>query len=366
MWIYFSARRGGIPAAGRRPRAEAPPVGGPVRARGDRRPVTGAELFAVGPDFNRAEYDKRVNRVIDHIREHLDEELPLLRLARVAAFSPFHFHRVFKAITGETLFGFVQRLRIERAAGVLRGQADRSVLEVALDHGFSSAATFARAFKAHFGMSATQWRAGGAERWRARQSAERKTGKPLRNPGKASQGGRTDTPRRRRDEGPPVKEGPLKVQVRELPAQHVVYMRYVGPYGPHGIPELWTRLRKWMGARGLGMAATTRLGVAHDDPAITQAEKCRYDACLVVPADFSPDRWVNVTDIPGGEYAVWTFIGTAHEIQGAWDRVFTTWLPNSGYQPDDRACFEVYRGNPDVDAKPGSFRCELCLPVKPL
>ena len=47
MWIDFSARRGGIAAAGRRPRAEAPPAGGPVRARGDRRPVTGAELFVV-------------------------------------------------------------------------------------------------------------------------------------------------------------------------------------------------------------------------------------------------------------------------------------------------------------------------------
>jgi AraC family transcriptional regulator len=117
----------------------------------------------------RLEYEKRVNRVIDHVRQHLGEELTLAALARVAAFSPFHFHRLFHAITGETLFGFIHRQRVEKAAGALLSARDRSVLEIALDHGFSSAATFARAFRSRFGMSATQWRAGGGERWRQRQ-----------------------------------------------------------------------------------------------------------------------------------------------------------------------------------------------------
>ena len=100
-------------------------------------------------------------------------------LARVAAFSPFHFHRIFRAVTGETLFGFIQRVRLERSAGALLAVPDRSVLEVALDHGFSSSATFARAFKGHFGMSATEWRRDGAERWPERRRLNRKLGKQL-------------------------------------------------------------------------------------------------------------------------------------------------------------------------------------------
>jgi AraC family transcriptional regulator len=108
-------------------------------------------------DSTRAEYERRVNRVIDHVRGHLDEALTLAKLARVAAFSPFHFHRVFSALTGETLFAYIQRQRIEKAAGVLAAGVEPTILEVALDHGFSSAATFARAFRAHFGMSATEW-----------------------------------------------------------------------------------------------------------------------------------------------------------------------------------------------------------------
>ena len=157
----------------------------------------------------------------------------------------------------------------------------------------------------------------------------------------------------------------MNVRVQELPSRRVVYMRYVGPYGAQGIPELWQRFVTWIGAHGFDLGATTRLGVAHDDPAITRAEQCRYDACLVVPDDFRPDGSVNLMEIPGGRFAVAQFEGSAHDIESAWDRVFATWLPGSGYQPDDRPCIEVYRG-PSVDATTGAFRCELCLPVRPL
>lgn len=311
-------------------------------------------------EHSRLEYEKRVNRVIDHVRDHLAEELSLAALARVAAFSPFHFHRVFRATTGETLFGFIQRQRIEKAAGALLLPGRPSILAMALDHGFASPATFARAFRAYFGMSATEWRAGGAARWRARHDHESKAGKQLRKPRKARGRSRPDTHRTRRQ------EGPISVQVKELPGYHVAYMRYVGPYGAHGIPELWGRLFTWMEPRGLCTPASIRLGVAYDDPAITAAAQCRYDASVVVPPDFAGDRWVNVTDVRAGRYAVAGFSGTAEEIGGAWDRVFSAWLPRSGYAPDDRPCYEIYRGNPTVDAKRPGFRCELCLPVRPL
>jgi AraC family transcriptional regulator len=80
----------------------------------------------------------------------------------------------------------------------------------------------------------------------------------------------------------------MSIQVRQLPSYHVAYMRYVGPFGPHGIPELWTRLNRWIEVHGLGGPGRITLGVAYDDPAITPADKTRYDACVVVPEDFKP------------------------------------------------------------------------------
>jgi AraC family transcriptional regulator len=312
-----------------------------------------AQGAAAVTDSTRLEYAKRVNRAIDHVREHLGEALTLADLARVAAFSPFHFHRVFRAITGETLSAYVQRQRIEKAAAVLASRWDPSVLAVALDHGFASAATFARAFRAHFGMSATQWRRGGAERWRARRPALRKAGKHPRKPGKAS--GHA-----------PAHTRLVTVHVQRLPVQHVAYMRYGGPYGARGIPELWSRLRRWMATRDLDLAATVRLGVAYDDAGITESAKCSYDACVVVPPGFAADRWVNLMDVPGGQFALAPFRGSALDIEGAWERVFAAWLPASGFQPDDRPCVEIYRGAPLEDAKTGIFRCDLALPVRPL
>ena len=154
----------------------------------------------------------------------------------------------------------------------------------------------------------------------------------------------------------------MNVAVRELPRYRVAYMRYVGPYGPHGIPELWKRFRKWM---ELG-PNSIKLGIGHDDPDVTAPEKCRYDACVVVPESFAGDTWVNVIDVPGGKYAVAEFIGTADKIREAWEALYRSWLPGSGYQPDDRPCLEVYRGNPEVAGRPGTFRCELCVPVRAL
>ena len=76
---------------------------------------------------HRREYERRVNRVVDYIEAHLSDELPLEKLAAVAAFSPFHFHRVFAAITGETLSDFIRRIRLERApGGWTRGWPDLS------------------------------------------------------------------------------------------------------------------------------------------------------------------------------------------------------------------------------------------------
>jgi AraC family transcriptional regulator len=70
--------------------------------------------------------------------------------------------------------------------------------------------------------------------------------------------------------------------------------------------------------------------------------------------------------VGGGRYAVAPFEGSAHEIQGAWDRIFASWLPGSGYQPDDRPCYELYRGSPMKNDSPGIFRCELHLPLRRL
>ena len=97
--------------------------------------------------YLRESYIARINRVIDYVEANIDKELTLSELAEVALFSPFHFHRIFSAIVGETLNGFIQRLRIEKAATMLVQNPKKSITEIAFDCGFSGSSAFARAFR---------------------------------------------------------------------------------------------------------------------------------------------------------------------------------------------------------------------------
>jgi AraC family transcriptional regulator len=107
-----------------------------------------------------SEYAQRINRVIDYLRANLDRQVKLKELAKVACFSEFHFHRIFHAVSGETLNNFTKRLRLEKAARLLR-YSNQSLTDIAFDCGFSSSATFSRSFRAGYDTSPSQFRKSG-------------------------------------------------------------------------------------------------------------------------------------------------------------------------------------------------------------
>jgi AraC family transcriptional regulator len=316
---------------------------------------------------NRAEYQRRVNRVIDHIQANRAEPLSLETLAGVAAFSPFHFHRIFKAVTGETVTEFVQRIRLEGAASALVLRPDRDILAIALDHGFNSASAFARAFKDRFGMSASQWRAGGCRQWRKNGQADRKPGQVDGNAGQEpGEAGTHDACRP--SEGSADDQGDIMspdITVTTLPSHLMAYFRHVGPYGAGGgIRDTWHRLRQWAMTRDLWHGDRTCLGIIYDDPTVTDPARCRYDAGIVVPEGFRPDEQANVVAVDGGKFASATFRGPPLQIGKAWQNLFVA-LTGSGFQPDHRPLTELYRGEA-VDEKTGLVTCQICVPIKPL
>ena len=216
---------------------------------------------------NRIEYQKRVNRVLDHIRARPSEELSLEELAAVAGFSPFHFHRIFKTMTGENLKEHIQRTRLESAATTLVTRLHVDILEIALENWFSSASAFARAFKERFGMTASAWRKGGAPGSRKQGQSNSKPGIAKGKYGKAGQG------RDRHDDltsgcqARETKEDTMDVSVQTLPTYRVAYMRTIGPYGVGGgIQDVWQRMGRWASARDLWTPDRLCLGIGHDNP----------------------------------------------------------------------------------------------------
>jgi AraC family transcriptional regulator len=315
------------------------------------------------PSRSEAEYRARINRVLDHISAHLDEELSLAVLAEIACFSHFHFHRLFRILLDETPADCVKRLRLERAAGKLRHDP-RSITEIGLECGFSSSAAFARAFKERFGVTASAWRALPAAQLSKNRQAGGKMGKESRTRRAYASSRATGN----RDGAFPEtatreinsRRMTMNVTIKDQPGYHVAYMRRIGAYGPE-IGNLWEKFCRWAGPRRLLGPETIMLGISHDDPHITPPEKCRYDACITVGADFKPEGEVGVADIPAGRYAMTHYEGPVEGITAAWDEI-CKWLTSSGYQPDDRPCYELY--SPECSNEKMIF--DICMPVKPL
>jgi len=109
-------------------------------------------------EASRQEYISRINKVMNYVEKHIDQILNLYTLAGIANFSPFHFHRVFTFLTGETPNDYVQRIRMEKAAMRLQNDEKASISEIAYACGFGSISLFSRTFRTYYGMTAKEYR----------------------------------------------------------------------------------------------------------------------------------------------------------------------------------------------------------------
>lgn len=155
-----------------------------------------------------------------------------------------------------------------------------------------------------------------------------------------------------------------QAEVRELPDMTVAYIRHIGPYqGDNQLFErLWNKLFAWAGPRGLiGGKDFKSLIIYHDDPNVTTGDKLRMSVCITVPSDTKTDGEIGKMQLDAANYLIARFVLGPQDFQQAWDWVYGQWLPTSGYQPDDKPCFEMYPEEP----KDGKFTVEICVPVKP-
>ena len=272
--------------------------------------------------------EKRVIRVLDHIFDHPAGDLSLDALADVAAMSRFHWHRVFRAVTGQTAAQAVRRVRLYRASVALV-QSDRPLARIAAEVGYPNLASFTRAFTDSYAMSPTAFRKRGELR-----------------PYTATQ--------------KPEVILMYSVEIRAEPARRLATLPHKGAYTDIG--RAFEKLGATIGARGL-LARTGRMvGVYYDDPTAVASADLRSHAGLEVRADTRLDPPLEEIRLPAGLHAVLTFKGPYAGLPAAYDQLFSTWLPASGKEPGDSPVFEVYLNTP-MDAAPEDLVTEICLPL---
>lgn len=293
-------------------------------------------------DASHGTYHERLNRVLEHLERHLDEDLSLEELAEVAWFSPHHFHRIFTGMVGEPVLAHVRRLRLQRAGHRL-AYTDLPVTDVALGARYESLEAFSRAFKAQFGMAPSRWR-------EAARAGDVET-----------MGGAAYPPKGRTVAAMHKGGTTMDVAVKTLPEMLVAYVRHVGPYVECG--KAWGSLCGWAGPRGLLGPDARFVGLSHDDPESTPPDKVRYDACVTVPDGTAAEGVVGVKTVGGGEYAAVLHKGPYERLHETYAGLCGVWGPGSGREFGPGACLEFYLNDPQT-TPPEELLTEVCVPLE--
>jgi AraC family transcriptional regulator len=283
----------------------------------------------------REAYEERILLAQMYVWKHLDESIRLEDLAREVSFSPYHFHRLFAGLTGESVGEYIRRLRLERGALELR-YGPKGLSDVAQEAGYETQEAFTKAFRGHFGVPPGAYRQG------ARSSRDLLS--RLRSPFRPSEGGVI-----------------VNVTVKTFEPMEVVFVRHTGPYA--GCAVAWEKLCSSPRLRATFGPDTRFLGICYDDPDVTEADKIRFDACATVPAGFVPEEGLAVQSIAGGDYAVYIHRGPFSELHDAYQRIYGQWLPGSGREVQFAPSLEVYLDDPQT-TPPEKCRTEIRIPLK--
>lgn len=288
-------------------------------------------------------YRSRINKVIDYVNNNINKSISLEELASVAFFSPFHFHRIFVAVTGETVNNFTNRIRNEKAARLLKF-SKKPISEIAIECGLSSAATLSRLFKQYFGISPSEYRKGG------------KISKIRKELFQVSQYHCSMTEEELKDKFP--------VEIRQLPERRIAYIRVVDAFREGVVLNVFADMVEWAKKMNL-FHSETIFGMSKDDPDVTPKEKYRYEVCITLPKklDIEADGFIETTTLPKCKYAVTAVSGNIDLVVAATNYLFDNWLINSLYECEPQHALEVFLDKENI-CNWNHFDLELFIPVK--
>ena len=279
----------------------------------------------------RLDYGRRIARAMALIAADPARNPTLDELAGAAAFSPFHFHRIYRELAGETPAETLARERLSRGA-LLLVRDSLPVAQVAARCGYGSAAAFTRAFRAAYGIPPAAYRDRGG------------IGAPIPAP------------------APTLEETAMfDVTIRAEPALRLAALPHRGPYSTMGTS--FDQLSAWAAARGLIGPETRFIGLYHNDPMTVPEAELRSDACLTVPAGTEGGDGVRILDLPATRCAVLVFRGPYAELEPVYTWLYRDWLPASGEEPADQPPREEYLNDPK-SLPPAEWLTAVMLPLR--
>ena len=275
------------------------------------------------------DYVQRINKVVAYINNHLDETLDLKTLANEAALSDFHFHRIFKALKGEAIGGYITRLRLEATARLLRYTA-LTIEEIAFNIGYETPASLSKAFKKQYGISPTEYRTN-------KDTYIMK--KEIINPDLA-----------------------LKApKIVTLEPKNLIYVALTGAYGSLEYGKAYEQLWAVIKAQKLFTKGIESICISYDDPKITEGSLQRSDVCLAIHKPATPQDEVSCKTLAGGKYAVFFYQGSYENLSQVYDTA-VRWVIDHQYTLREEPFFEKYLNDARRTPKE-KLKTEIYIPI---
>ena len=275
------------------------------------------------------DYIQRINKVVAYINNHLDETLDLKTLANEAALSDFHFHRIFKALKGEAIGGYITRLRLEATARLLLYTA-LTIEEIAFNIGYETPASLSKAFKKQYGISPTEYRTN-------KDTYIMK--KEIINPDLALK-----TPK-----------------IVTLEPKNLIYVALTGAYGSLDYGKAYEQLWAVIKAQKLFSKGIESICISYDDPKITEGSLQRSDVCLAIHKSATPQDEVSCKTLAGGKYAVFFYQGSYENLSQVYDTA-VRWVIDHQYTLREEPFFEKYLNDARRTPKE-KLKTEIYIPI---
>jgi len=297
------------------------------------------------------EHKKRIIKAIAYIDNNLDADLSLEKMAGIAMYSSFHFHRIFKLITGETLQNYIIRKKIEKSAFYLAVKKDIELKDLYLDLGFSNHSVFSKTFKKYYGVSPTAFRNSAPETFHKILQIQSKNGQMdtvfsqylcsienLLNWTKMN----------------------LKIEVKELPEMNLAAVMSLGIAN---VEPSYDVLVDWAKKKQLFPRENVKMiSVYHDSFKVTPPDKVRIHACMLLDKNLEKQEGLVFPEtIHAGKFIVGSGEVTLHDFEQCWVSLFL-WMNEHHYSIRKAFPFEIYHSN-FKEHPEGKMIVDFCIPV---
>ena len=262
-------------------------------------------------------YQARMQRVLDYIDQHLDEDLDLETLSRVAAFSKYHFHRQFTATFGLPALRYVQLVRMKHASHRLAYTEADSVTDIAMDAGYAAPDAFARAFRRSVGQSPSSFRK--SPDWLPWFAAFR----PVEDA---------------RNRLMQIIYTPEDVTIREMDPTPVAILEHRGDRA--NLDASIERFIAWRKGAGLSPQTSPTFNIFRSERTPANPADYSMDLCVGTDQPVGPnEQGMRADVIPVGRCAVLRVSHNTHNLEPAALYLYRQWLPASGEEARD---FPIY------------------------